>query len=68
MSAVPRSTDQFTVRDVAELLGIEPVTFRAYVSRGQAPKPDGHIDARTPYWSRSTIEIWRPGTTWTVAP
>lgn len=59
MIAVVRTPDQLTVRDVAELLGIQPVTWRAYVSRDQAPKPDGHIDARTPYWRRETIEAWK---------
>lgn len=52
-------TRRLTTRDVAELLDIAPATWRAYVSRGLAPKPDGFIDARTPYWTRGTIRAWR---------
>lgn len=55
-----KPSDKLTTSDVAEQLGIAPVTWRAYVSRGQAPPPDGHIDKRTPYWLASTIEAWRP--------
>jgi predicted DNA-binding transcriptional regulator AlpA len=54
------TTDRLTTAAVAALLGIAPATWRAYVSRGQAPPPDGHIDKRTPYWLASTIEKWRP--------
>jgi hypothetical protein len=52
--------DRLTVGDVAALLDIAPSTFRAYVSRGQAPAPDGRFDGRTPYWLASTIAGWRP--------
>ena len=44
-----------TTAQVAGLLGIEPATWRAYVSRKQAPPADGWHDKRTPYWFRSTI-------------
>lgn len=50
--------DVLTVTAVAQVLGIEPVTWRAYVSRGRAPQPDGHLDARTPFWYRDTIVKW----------
>lgn len=53
------TTDKLTATSVAAMLGIQPVTFRAYVSRGQAPPPDGRYDKRTPYWLRSTIETWQ---------
>ena len=53
------TTDELTTADVAALLNIQPVTWRAYVSRGQAPPADGQFDGRTPYWLRSTIETWR---------
>lgn len=46
-----------TVADVAQLLEIEPVTWRAYVSRGRAPAADGHLGA-TPYWRRETVDRW----------
>ena len=49
--------DMLTTKAVAELLGIEPVTWRAYVHRGRAPKADGYLGP-TPYWLRSTIEKW----------
>lgn len=51
--------ERLTASAAARLAGIQPATFRAYVSRGQAPEPDGHIDGRTPYWLRATIEQWR---------
>jgi hypothetical protein len=58
--------DRLTTADVAKLLGIAPVTWRGYVSHRKpvnnpAPTPDGHIDARTPYWLRSTVEAWQSG-------
>jgi predicted DNA-binding transcriptional regulator AlpA len=58
-----RPSDRLTTAEVAALVGISPVTWRGYVShqmpRGNpAPKPDGEIDGRTPYWLRSTITAW----------
>jgi hypothetical protein len=58
-----KSTDRLTTTDIAELLGVSPATWRGYVSRGHprgnpAPKPDGEIDGRTPYWLQSTITAW----------
>jgi hypothetical protein len=55
--------ERLTVSAVAERLGIQPSTWRAYVARGQAPKPDGWYDRRTPWWHASTIEAWRPDVT-----
>lgn len=52
------SDEKMTVAQVAEYLGIESSTFRAYVSRDQAPAPDGQHDARTPWWWRSSIDAW----------
>lgn len=51
--------DKLTVTQIAELYGIKPATFRAYVKRKQAPAADGQHDGRTPYWLRSTLEQWR---------
>lgn len=54
---------QLTVEECAERVGLRPSTFRAYVTRGLAPKPDGHV-GRTPWWAPSTIATWnrsRPG-------
>ena len=51
-------TDKLTTAQVAEAIGIKPATFRAYVSRGQAPEPDGWHDARTPWWFAATIHEW----------
>lgn len=56
----PDDADRWlTVSQVAQLIGVKPATFRSYVSRGQAPKPDGHHDLRTPYWKFSTIFEWK---------
>lgn len=55
------TADELTTAAVADLLGIEPATWRAYVARGQAPGPDGRHDARTPYWRRETVEAWQAG-------
>lgn len=51
--------EKLTVTEIANLYGIKPATFRAYVKREQAPPADGHHDKRTPYWLRSTLEQWR---------
>lgn len=52
--------ERLTVSAVAERLGgIQPSTWRAYVARDQAPKPDGWYDRRTPWWYASTIDAWR---------
>jgi hypothetical protein len=48
----------------AERAGCAASTWRGYVSRGYAPKPDGHHDARTPWWYEATVDEWkarRPG-------
>lgn len=54
-------SDLMSVAQIATELGISPATFRTYVMRGKAPSADGHFDARTPYWNRSTIEEWQSG-------
>ncbi|MCD5310866.1 helix-turn-helix transcriptional regulator [Kineosporia babensis] len=47
---------------VAELLGIASGTWRGYVSRGQAPAPDGRSGDGRPYWTTATLDAWdRPG-------
>lgn len=56
--------DRLTTADVARLLGIDPATWRGYVShrkpvQNPAPPADGKFDARTPWWFRSTIEAWQ---------
>lgn len=46
---------------VAKLVGIEPPTWRSYVSRGDAPAPARVATAggtRHPFWSRPVIEAW----------
>jgi hypothetical protein len=58
--------DRLTVAEAAELVGVAPATWRAYVARGRAPKPDGRHDKRTPYWFRSTVEGWR--LSWSPVP
>lgn len=49
---------QLTRAEVAELVGISPDTWSAYVTREQAPVPDGHL-GRTPWWWSTTIERWQ---------
>jgi|GEM_PF-984926 len=41
-------------------LTIEPATWRSYVARGQAPRPDDTV-GRTPLWSPATIDEWAEG-------
>jgi hypothetical protein len=48
-------TDMLTRDQVAERLGIQPNTLSSLVTRGRAPKPDGHV-GRTPWWSPATID------------
>jgi len=60
---VPLVAEWLTNNQCAELAGIRPDTWRAYVSRGIAPEADrttlGH-----PEWHRDTFMAWlakRPG-------
>ena len=48
---------RYTTADVAAALGIAESTVRAYNTRGQMPKPSGHI-GRTPYWTDAAIGPW----------
>lgn len=50
--------------EIAARLGVQPVTWRALVSRGEAPAPDvPELDrppgVRWPRWRLSTVEAWR---------
>jgi hypothetical protein len=47
-----------TSAQAAAYAGINPNTWRGRVKRGTAPPPDGHLDARTPYWHPATIDNW----------
>lgn len=50
--------------EAAERAGVAPSTWRDYVARDRAPKPDGHYDERSPYWFESTVDDFmqhRPG-------
>lgn len=52
------------MKDAARHAEIEPATFRSYVSREQAPEPDGYELNDVPWWWASTIRRWqanRPG-------
>ena len=54
--------DRLYTSDAAALLGVKPVTLRAYVSRGQMPAPDGADRLKGLWWHRSTLTAWkRPG-------
>lgn len=44
----------------AQHVGLPDSTWRAYVARGTAPKPDGHDDGfDMDYWLESTLDRWR---------
>lgn len=56
-------SDLLTVAEAASLAGVRPDTWTSYVSRGQAPAPDGRLGSK-PWWHRATVEQWiaeRPG-------
>jgi hypothetical protein len=49
-----------TAAEVADLLGIEQSTWRAYVARGQAPAPDGRFGHMN-FWTPATITKYQEG-------
>ena len=49
--------DRLTTNEAAAIAGVAADSWRSYVSRGQAPRPDGHF-GRTPYWLRGTVDGW----------
>ncbi len=58
-------TERYGANAAAAYVNVAPSTWRAYVSRGQAPPPDG-IDEGfgKSYWLKSTLDEWgnnRPG-------
>jgi hypothetical protein len=57
---------KLSVTAAAEMAGIRPATWRAYVNRGAAPAPDGREEiSSTPWWYAETVLDWmasRPGT------
>ena len=55
--ALPARPVQWSVGEVAEYLGVQPSTVRAYVARGEMPAPDGHV-GRSPWWTPETITQW----------
>ncbi|MFI7608875.1 hypothetical protein ACIBTV_27695 [Micromonospora sp. NPDC049366] len=51
-------------RQAANLASVAPDTWSAYVTREQAPQPDGRDDTGHPYWTELTVRTWlaaRPG-------
>ena len=50
-------TDWWTAEDCATYLGIAGSTWRAYVSREQAPQPE-RMFGRSPAWRPATIKAW----------
>lgn len=58
--AVKRRTMQWSVGEVAEYLGVQASTVRAYVARREMPEPDGRV-WRTPWWWDTTIIAWQQG-------
>ena len=66
----PAIIDQDTGRELwraqqcADHANVAVVTWRGYVSRGQAPSPVAELDARTPLWDSEGVQKWnadRPG-------
>ena len=55
--ALPARPVQWSVGEVAEHLGVQRSTVRAYVARGEMPAPDGHV-GRSPWWTPETITQW----------
>lgn len=53
----PWAEPQVTSTEAAALAGVAPDTWSSYVSRGQAPAPDGRL-GRTPWWWESTVQDW----------
>lgn len=52
--------ERWTIADAARYVRVAPVTFRAYVSRGQAPEPDGRESlSGKPWWWPETIRTWQ---------
>jgi len=47
--------------EAAEIAGIEPSTFRAYVARGQAGIPAGIEIGDRRFYLRAEIEAWAAG-------
>jgi transposase-like protein len=52
------SPNQLLSEEITERLKISRNTWTSYVSRGQAPAPDGYLDGRTPYWLDTTIDAY----------
>ena len=46
-----------TSTEVAELIGVKPVTIGAYRNRGQMPEAD-EVFGVTPLWKPATIAKW----------
>lgn len=51
---------RLTTQQAADWAGVKPATWRSYVARGRAPRPDGHFGA-TPWWSEQTVRQWASG-------
>lgn len=57
-------TERLTTAEAAELAGLSPANWRSWRARGvpklnPIPEPDGHYDARTPWWWSTTVEQWK---------
>lgn len=52
--------DWWTAGDCARFLGISVATWRAYVSRGQAPTAERRF-GRSPAWQPETVKAWAAG-------
>lgn len=62
---MPRRHTLLTVAQVAELVGVQPATWRGWVSRqwprdNPAPRsrPEDALDRRTPRWREAEVRAW----------
>jgi predicted DNA-binding transcriptional regulator AlpA len=49
-----------STREVADALGVEPGTIRAYAARGQMPQPSGRF-GRELFWTLEAVTPWIDG-------
>lgn len=59
MASTHELDEQLTALTAAQRLGVKRDTFWAWVTRGQAPAPDGREPlSNKPWWFASTIDEW----------
>ena len=51
--------DQLSATQAADVWGVTPSTWRAYVARGWAPKPDGQFGSQNWWWRETVVGALR---------